>query len=94
MSINSVNFKINNTAYTIQADVDEQVLQIAVNDLNERIEQYKNKTHRDEIRATVLAALSIAMERNEMSQVDTTVIKESTLALKEMIQKIDTVLDS
>ena len=84
MSQNSVNFKINNIDYSINADVDKASLKLAVDMLNGRIEKYKISTHQDESRATVLAALSLALETGD---------DNVTEALEYMINKIDKVLN-
>ncbi len=93
MDQQGVHFVISNTAYTIKADIDGGVLQNAVDELNSRIQQYKQKTNKDELRATVLAALSIAVERDsaniELLELELLEYEEK---LTELIKKLDSSL--
>ncbi len=93
MDQQGVHFVISNTTYTIKADVDRAILQNAVDDLNTRIQEYKKKTNKDELRATVLAALSIAAERDsaniEKLELELVEYKDR---LSELIKKLDTSL--
>lgn len=57
-----VTISVNNTEYSLRANVDTEILQLAVKELNDRIERYKNRANKDELRAAVMAALSLATE--------------------------------
>lgn len=57
-----VTISVNNTEYSLRANVDKEILQIAVKELNDRIERYKNRANKDELRAAIMAALSLATE--------------------------------
>ncbi len=57
-----VTISVNNTEYSLRANVDNEILQIAVKELNDRIERYKNRANKDELRAAIMAALSLATE--------------------------------
>lgn len=48
--------------YTISSSMDKLVLYQTVEELNEKIQQYKRNTNKDELRATVLAALDFVAE--------------------------------
>ncbi|MGM0444149.1 MAG: cell division protein ZapA [Fibrobacterota bacterium] len=62
MRKNSVTIYVNNKEYSIRGNVDDAVLRKAVELLNSRIDNYKKKTHRDELRSAVMAGLSVAID--------------------------------
>lgn len=62
----AVTIVVSNTPYTISGTgVDREVLGRAVDAVNERIQNFKQRTNGEEVRATVLAAISLATELTE-----------------------------
>lgn len=61
--LQAVTINVSNMDYTIHADIDRKLLSDAVAKLNEYIQKYKENTGGEELRAIVLAAVSIAMEQ-------------------------------
>ena len=74
--IQAVTINVSNTDYTIRADIDKELLLYAVDMLNERIQNYKASTSGEELRAIVLAAVSIATEHAEAAKTHEKLTKE------------------
>ncbi len=64
MPQNSATIIVDNKEYQLKADIPADVLNKAVETVNERISKFKNRSKSDELRATIMTALSLAVEFN------------------------------
>jgi cell division protein ZapA (FtsZ GTPase activity inhibitor) len=68
MAHNSVTIYVDNKEYQLRADIPVEVLDKAVDLVNDRITKFKNRSNRDELRATVMTAVSLAIEMSSDSE--------------------------
>ena len=93
----SVIVVISGLEYEVSSNIEKDRLEIAVSRLNEYIEMTKIKTNGDELRATVLAALSFALNQTDLVAKNTEqdlLIDASKERLKTLVEYLDEKLEA
>lgn len=92
-----VTISVNNTEYSLRSNVDNEILQLAVKELNDRIERYKNRANKDELRAAIMAALSLATEHYYSTQQVKSLeneIQQNNECVEKLLERINASLES
>lgn len=88
----STKIVVSNMEYKIKSDVDSNMLERSVAELNSCISRYKKNAQYDELRATVISAVVISIEKHQLqSQMEE--LERTLKSYRETISKLHTVID-